>query len=191
MNVLRSKETAPKAPARYVPPRKKRQPARPDIQPPLTPMIDVTFQLILFFILVGQVASDALARMILPEPYVSQAQLPEGLPRRDRMTVNIVSASKSETDLPLHADPDARKIGFYQVDAENVGSGARGLGKVEDLIARRLAALSPDARKSFYIEVRADKRLPFAAVYPVLRMAGQKGVSLMNITAIRELAGGE
>ena len=29
----------------------------------MTPMIDVTFQLILFFILVGQVASDALAQM--------------------------------------------------------------------------------------------------------------------------------
>jgi len=35
----------------YVPPRKKRQLAKPKMQPPLTPMIDVTFQLLLFFIL--------------------------------------------------------------------------------------------------------------------------------------------
>ena len=35
----------------YVPPRKKRQPPKPRMQPPLTPMIDVTFQLLLFFLL--------------------------------------------------------------------------------------------------------------------------------------------
>jgi len=35
----------------YVPPRKKRPRPKPKMQPPLTPMIDVTFQLLLFFIL--------------------------------------------------------------------------------------------------------------------------------------------
>ena len=35
----------------YIPPRKKRGPAKPKMQPPLTPMIDVTFQLLLFFLL--------------------------------------------------------------------------------------------------------------------------------------------
>jgi len=34
----------------YEPPRKRRQ-AKPKMQPPLTPMIDVTFQLLLFFLL--------------------------------------------------------------------------------------------------------------------------------------------
>ncbi len=34
---------------RYVPPRKKRERPVPKSQPPLTPMIDVTFQLLLFF----------------------------------------------------------------------------------------------------------------------------------------------
>jgi biopolymer transport protein ExbD len=36
---------------RYVPSRKKRRSPRPRMQPPLTPMIDVTFQLLLFFLL--------------------------------------------------------------------------------------------------------------------------------------------
>ncbi len=35
----------------YVPPRLKRGRPRPRLQPPLTPMIDVTFQLLLFFLL--------------------------------------------------------------------------------------------------------------------------------------------
>ena len=42
----------------------------------MTPMIDVTFQLILFFILVGQVASDALARMLVPEPWTARHTRP-------------------------------------------------------------------------------------------------------------------
>ena len=36
---------------RYVSPRKKRGKPKPKMQPPLTPMIDVTFQLLLFFLL--------------------------------------------------------------------------------------------------------------------------------------------
>jgi len=45
------KQIAGEATIHYVPPRAKRQRPKPKLQPPLTPMIDVTFQLILFFIL--------------------------------------------------------------------------------------------------------------------------------------------
>jgi biopolymer transport protein ExbD len=38
----------------YVSPRQKRGQAKKDIQPPLTPMIDVTFQLLIFFLLTAQ-----------------------------------------------------------------------------------------------------------------------------------------
>ena len=55
------------------------------------------------------------------------------------------------------------------------------------MITQTMNALTPAERKMFYVEVRADKRLPFAHVYPVLEIAGRKGVPLMNITAIRDL----
>ena len=38
----------------YIPPRRKRGRGKPKMQPPLTPMIDVTFQLLLFFLLTFQ-----------------------------------------------------------------------------------------------------------------------------------------
>ena len=48
---LSTKEVAGDESVHYVPPRKKRQRPKPKMQPPLTPMIDVTFQLLLFFLL--------------------------------------------------------------------------------------------------------------------------------------------
>ena len=157
----------------------------------MTPMIDVTFQLILFFILVGQVASDALARMLVPEPWDSQAHPPEVIQKQpNKMIINIVSASKYDEDRGSRGDPDGRRVGFYQVDSTNVGKGPEGLMKMENLITKRLAKLPADQKKSFFVEIRADKRLPFAAVYPVLEIAGLKGVPLMNITAIRDLGTG-
>ena len=158
----------------------------------MTPMIDITFQLILFFILVGQVASDALAKMMVPKPWNSQALAPEhvGGTKPNRMIINVVSASKEDEDLGSRKDPDSRKIDFYQVDSMRVGKGPKGLSKLESLIVARLKKLPPDMKKDFYVEVRADKRLPFAAVYPVLEIAGRKGVPLMNITAIRKLGPG-
>jgi len=153
----------------------------------MTPMIDVTFQLILFFILVGQVASDALAKMIVPEPHESQAHEPDEFKQENRMIINVVSASESDADLGSRNDPNARKVGFYQVDSDNVGTGVPGLRTMEDKITQTLAKLPADKKKTFFVEIRADKRLPFAAVYPVLEIAGRKGVPLMNITAIRAL----
>ena len=152
----------------------------------MTPMIDVTFQLILFFILVGQVASDALAKMIVPKPHASQAQDPEEVQNPNRIIVNIVSASDSEKDLGPK-DAKARQVGFYQVGPKNVGKGRKGLDAMEKLITERMATLKPAEKDTFYIEVRADKRLQFSEVFPVLELAGKKGVPLMNITAIRDL----
>ena len=38
----------------YIPPRKRRKPPKPKMQPRLTPMIDVTFQLLFFFLMATQ-----------------------------------------------------------------------------------------------------------------------------------------
>jgi biopolymer transport protein ExbD len=43
----------------------------------MTPMIDCTFQLIIFFILTAQIASEEVAKVAVPEPHHSMAY-PEG-----------------------------------------------------------------------------------------------------------------
>lgn len=55
----------------YEPPRKNRQQAPPKMQPPLTPMIDVTFQLLLFFLLTCQFRQ-------------AEGQIPGTLPPQDQ-----------------------------------------------------------------------------------------------------------
>jgi biopolymer transport protein ExbD len=55
----------------YVSARKKREPAPPKMQPPLTPMIDVTFQLLLFFLLVTRFPNEAIIPGSIPQKGVS------------------------------------------------------------------------------------------------------------------------
>ncbi len=49
--MARSKIKLPGAESHYESPRKRRKRPKPKMQPPLTPMIDVTFQLLLFFLI--------------------------------------------------------------------------------------------------------------------------------------------
>ena len=65
---MSTKKTADDDSVHDVPPRKKRGKAKPKTQPPLTPMIDVTFQLLLFFLLAFTFkASEGLIPGTLPQ----------------------------------------------------------------------------------------------------------------------------
>ena len=68
----------------YIPPRKRRQRPKAKMQPPLTPMIDVTFQLLLFFILTFTFRQ-------------AEGQIPSTLPQKS----NAVSVDK-EIHRPIH-----------------------------------------------------------------------------------------
>ncbi len=53
----------------------------------MTPMIDVTFLLIVFFVLVSQIVDQDIVPMDLPHPYESQASISE---ETDHLTINLV-----------------------------------------------------------------------------------------------------
>ena len=58
----------------------------------MTPMIDVTFQLIIFFILAGQMSSQEMARTIkLSRPSASQALKRDSTAALNRVVVNVVA----------------------------------------------------------------------------------------------------
>ena len=153
----------------------------------MTPMIDVTFQLILFFILVGQVASDALAQMILPEPDKSTARELEEMGKL-RIILNIGSLSKSGDDLGTGEDPDGNKVGFYRVGADQIDAReGDALTQVKNIIEARLETLTPEEKDEFAIEIRADKRLRYDQVAPAMFMVSTTGLSNMQVTAIRSL----
>jgi len=149
----------------------------------MTPMIDVTFQLILFFILVGQVASDALAKMELAKPEKSQAIKMEMAGSATKVIINVVSKAMVE-------DKKVRTFLAGQVDHYLVGGQPFGVGD-EDAIIRvleqELAKLPEAKRGEFFVEVRADRRVFFSGVEPVIGAAVDAGVQRMNITALLDL----
>ena len=140
-----------------------------DIEFNMTPMIDVTFQLILFFILAGQIASTALARMELSKPDTSQALKPEQGDVANKVIINVISkaAVDAKVDPFLAGKVDWYQIGQIKVD---VGDEARLIRIIEDARAR----LPQEMQKDFFVEIRADRRVHFVRQGGSLRAASQK-----------------
>jgi biopolymer transport protein ExbD len=130
----------------------------------MTPMIDVTFQLIIFFILASQMASGTLAKVDLPRPYRSAA-VAHARSGEDKVIVNVLR--------------DAAGGAVYKIEGRSIA--AARAGELREILAgRRAAGQGP------LLEVRADRRAPYAAVAPVLDAAARAGYTRMNITALLE-----
>ena len=152
----------------------------------MTPMIDVTFQLILFFILAGQMASAELASLILHEPEQSVATEDEALMKGSKVVVNVTSVGTSDPEKADLAEGGQAKA--YKVRGRTLplGPGARGdsVRALRDILKEaRAGAPNPDA---FAVEVRADYRVRFEYIWPVLRLAADVGIPDLNITALLE-----
>ncbi len=93
---------------RYISPRKKRCRPKPKLQPPLTPMIDVTFQLLLFFILTTQFR-------------MAEGQIPGTLPQGQLTGGRVADIYKPiEILLRLRVDPAGSVVtGLYEVSGSS------------------------------------------------------------------------
>jgi len=124
----------------------------------MTPMIDVTFLLIIFFMLVSQITSAENVEMELPDPTRSQAK---EVRLKDRVIVNVVYTGPQ--------DPPAYKLGALSVETlEELGAGL-----AEEKVK------NPDVQ----VVLRADRRLHYAAVRAVMEVIAQQQIPLMNIAA--------
>jgi biopolymer transport protein ExbD len=145
----------------------------------LTPMVDCVFLLIIFFILAGQIASQSLAKGIeLYEPEKSQA-LKWDEQNPNRVIVNVLSMAGPEKD-DLDSSPAGHAKGYliggklYEV--EDIAT------LVEELKRRSLPYLQKD--QDFFVEIRADKRVYYGDVEPILWAAAEARIPKMNITAL-------
>ncbi len=161
-----------------------------DLQFNMTPMIDVTFQLIIFFILAGQVSSQEMARTIkLSRPVKSQAFKRGSEVALNRVVVNVVARAaligKGE-----HLDPSLQGLAsHYEIMGKRIE-----VGNIPDLLVR--FNKSKDAAKAkgqkedeFTVEIRADYRIGYGEVEPVIVAAVEAKIPKMNIAAL--LIGGE
>ncbi len=155
----------------------------------MTPMIDVTFQLIIFFIIAGQIASDALAKMELSDPETSVAIEPKDTDTKNKILINVVSrADVGEEKVHRFI---AGQVSLYLVDGEEIELGPKETkisepkwNRMVDLIEKKLGSRPEDEQDDFFVEIRSDRRVFYSGVEPVVQAAVEAGVNKMNITAL-------
>ena len=142
----------------------------------MTPMIDVTFQLIIFFMLTTQMASQEIVTMKVPAPPWSVAKELG----KNRAIVNVVPYSDKEIR------QDETKMGlakWFQIKSTRIPLGARSERELVDLL-RKMKADSGDATEAFAVELRADQRIHYSQIQPVLRALQTAQMEKMRITAL-------
>ena len=164
----------------------RRGPGAGEVSFNMTPMIDCTFQLIIFFILTSQAASADLAKLVLSQPYDSPARTPKEYPLPYKVVVNITSLAGGTMDSDVPPDV-AGKAKHYVIGGKKYSP--MEIQEVENVLRERknehLAA--GGKMEDFYVEIRADKRVHFIEVLPVMETATAMDISKMTLTALVEL----
>jgi biopolymer transport protein ExbD len=153
----------------------------------MTPMIDCVFQLIIFFVLATQAASAALAKVKLSRPHASQAIPSKDIESPNRVIVNVVSKAASKAPGEVLDPMTAAEADRYEVMKERieVGDIERLVEVIKDRRARAKSELGEKAaEKDFFIEIRADKRINYRFVSPVIKAGVAAGVTRMSLTAL-------
>ncbi|MCK4276396.1 MAG: biopolymer transporter ExbD [Phycisphaerae bacterium] len=139
----------------------------------MTPLIDCTFQLIIFFILASQMASESLTPLQLHLPLRSRAI--RGPKAPSRVIVNVIcTADPHETDGTAAAS-------HYEIDGVRID--LDDTARLQREFARRKAK---SAAPGFAVEIRADKRVDYGSVFAVITAARRADIPKMNVTALLE-----
>ena len=149
----------------------KRGPARP--QANITPMIDVTFLLIVFFVLVSQIVDLENVDLELPAPDHAATRLPGEEPRA---VVNVLPG------------PSGKSSG-YRVAGESFEATPAGVQGLRSLLVELFQA-TPQMR----VNLRADRRTAYRWVAPVFQAVRQAAVmadvgldgASLNLVVVRE-----
>ena len=120
----------------------------------LTPMIDMTFLLVVFFILVSRITSVEQVPLDLPSPSNPAAN---PAPEAPRLVANVP------------ADDEGRAIGVL-LDQRTYRLDDSGLEQFTQTVAVRLEAI-PELQ----VNLRADRRIPYEVVEPVMDALARAG----------------
>ncbi len=136
--------------------------ARSPVSFNMTPMIDVVFMLIIFFMLVSNFASVENLELDLPDPDHSQAAK---VKLTDRVVINCLLAAPWSPSTSL---------AVYSIGPMRVAS----LNELSDRLAAAKAATP-----GLQVVLRADRRLPYTAVRQVMEVVARNGIEIMNLVA--------
>ncbi|HRP63701.1 MAG TPA: biopolymer transporter ExbD [Phycisphaerales bacterium] len=144
-----------------------------EIEANMTPMIDVAFLLIVFFVLVSQIVETENVQMQLPQPREAMTDRPGD---ESRAVVNLVPAAGG-------------RIAAYRLGAREFSPDAEGLAALSDRLAE-LYASNP----SLAVNLRADRATHYEWIDPVMqaitaaasRRAGEASRIRLNLVVSRE-----
>jgi biopolymer transport protein ExbD len=136
----------------------------------LTPMIDIVFLLIVFFLLTAQLSSQRIMEMELPRA----AQDIDGGASDGPGVVNVVPLAQAAT-----------AGGDYRLGTRVFRATPSGLAAL-DMELRGLRARDPDA----VVVVRADRSEDSFRVVEAVRAAGRAGITRVEVAVIEASAGG-
>jgi biopolymer transport protein ExbD len=113
----------------------------------MTPMIDIVFQLIIFFLVTGHLVKQE-SQMPLPLPVAAsgEEELDDGGPR---VTIHVQASGEIM-----------------------VGTSAVNLAELSERLAERRTA----AGTSLEVRIRSDRRVPYRVVEPIMRACAQVGI---------------
>ncbi len=134
----------------------------------MTPLVDITFQLIVFFMVVSQVVTAERAPMNLPAPVHSQAREKR---YANRLVINLFSGKNGN-------------ISKIKVNANVVN----GLDELVDVLLREGPVLQS---KHGTVILRADRDIRFDKIEKVMRAISNSGVSSLQIAAEQENKSGD
>ena len=157
----------------------------------MTPMIDVTFLIIIFFMLINNIVTDQTVPMIVPElddPQTRRIDEPR------KLIINLAPDERHEGDrrsrrqlqanpfVPGRQVPGTLKIGSVQYHL--AGPGPHEVlfrNALESMVAQLRQAVTAD--RNIEVELRADCALHYDYVQQVLGAIGQAGVAKVHVVA--------
>lgn len=143
--------------------RKKKQ-GKEEVTLNLTSMLDVTFQLIIFFILVSNFSSAELPKLEPPQPEPSKAFKQA---ESNKVVVNVIPDETMEKRIAR-----AVRVGGQDIPPTSYGV-------LTSLLQAEFAA-DPEVQ----INLRADKALKYDQVQPVMDAISKSGISRINLVAV-------
>jgi biopolymer transport protein ExbD len=157
-----------------------------------TPLVDVTFNLIIYFVLTSQISTANDARVFLPKPNVfageTSAKIREG--QQGYTVISVLSKSIKTKDEDPAEIAKASEAERYEIDGVPVPISDNAAGQLENKIKEKRKSLKEAGLlkkpEDFFVEVRADKRVQYRYVMPVIMAAAAAEVKKFNITAISD-----
>jgi biopolymer transport protein ExbD len=146
---------------------------RTDAEMDMTPMIDIVFQLIIFFMLITDMTQQELEELVLPVAVTASPDDPD--PTEIRPVVNILSSGKILVKRELIYDPD-NDDEYRQLRQYLSGMAAR-MKKAPLEEGNPGSPLIPDNP----LLIRADQSTPFKHIQKVMEICGLQGIQIWRI----------